>query len=91
MLEKIIEGKVCAYAAEKGLLTYKFTSPARMAVPDRLFIRPDGTVFFVEFKRAGQGPTPPQVREHARLISYKVAVYVIDNVEDGKALVDRYA
>ena len=38
MLEKQIERKVCDYAKNKGLLAYKFTSPARAAVPDRLFI-----------------------------------------------------
>ena len=49
MLEKQIEAKVCDYAKERGLLVYKFTSPNRMAVPDRMFIRPDGKVFFIEF------------------------------------------
>ena len=88
MLEKIIEGKVCSYATSKGLLTYKFTSPARAAVPDRMFIRPDGKVFFVEFKRSGQAPTPPQEREHSRLRNHGVEVFVIDNVEDGYAMVD---
>ena len=38
MLEKQIESKVCDYAKSKGVLAYKFTSPARAAVPDRLFI-----------------------------------------------------
>jgi hypothetical protein len=56
MLEKQIEKKVCDYAKERGMLVYKFTSPNRMAVPDRLFICPDGRVFFIEFKREGQSP-----------------------------------
>jgi hypothetical protein len=34
-LEKVIEAKVNAYAQSKGFLVYKFTSPARRAVPDR--------------------------------------------------------
>ena len=83
MLEKDIEKKVCDYAKEKGLLVYKFTSPARAAVPDRMFITPAGTVFFVEFKRGGQKATPAQEREHARLRGHNVAVYVVDNVEEG--------
>ena len=49
-LEKDIEAKVCLYARDKGMLTYKFTSPARAAVPDRMFIY-KGRVFFIEFKR----------------------------------------
>lgn len=88
MLEKQIEAKVCDYAKERGVLVYKFTSPNRMAVPDRLFIRPDGRMWFCEFKREGQKPTPAQEREHHRLRQYKVPVFVIDNVDEGKVMVD---
>ena len=88
MLEKHIEAKVCDYAKQRGLLVYKFTSPARAAVPDRLFILPGGRMFFCEFKREGQKPTPPQEREHKRLRAYDVPVFVIDNVDDGLRTVD---
>ncbi len=88
MLEKHIEAKVCDYAKQRGLLVYKFTSPARAAVPDRLFILPSGRMFFCEFKREGQKPTPPQEREHKRLRQHKVSVFVIDNVDDGLRTVD---
>ena len=88
MLEKQIEAKVCEYAKAKGLLAYKFTSPARAAVPDRLFITQDGRVFFCEFKAAGKKPTEAQAREHHRLRQHKVSVFVVDNVEDGKAMVE---
>ena len=88
MLEKQIESKVCDYAKTKNVLVYKFTSPARAAVPDRLFIAPDGRMWFCEFKREGQKPTPSQEREHNRLRQNKVSVFVVDNVEDGKAMVD---
>lgn len=91
MLEKIVEGKVNVYAQSKGFLVYKFTSPARRAVPDRIYISPKGTVVFVEFKRKGQKPTPPQEREHHRLRMQNVEVFVIDNVDEGKALVDAIA
>ena len=88
MLEKDIEKKVCDYAKTKGLLAYKFTSPARAAVPDRLFIAPDGRMFFCEFKREGVKPTEAQDREHTRLRQHKVSVFVIDNVESGKMMID---
>ena len=91
MLEKQIEAKVCDYAKSKGVLVYKFTSPARAAVPDRLFIAPDGRMWFCEFKRKGKVPTPAQQREHDRLRMRGVVVYVIDTVEDGKEMVDRHA
>lgn len=88
MLEKQIEAKVCAYAKDRGLLVYKFTSPARAAVPDRLFICPDGRMFFCEFKREGEKPTASQDREHQRLRGHNVTVFVIDNVTEGKNMID---
>jgi len=88
MLEKQIETVVCDYAKTKNVLAYKFTSPARAAVPDRLFINSIGVVWFCEFKRQGSKPTAAQDREHHRLHGHKVSVFVIDNVDDGKAMVD---
>ena len=91
MLEKQIEEKVCSYAKEKGLLVYKFTSPARSAVPDRLFITPAGKVFFIEFKREGGKTTPAQEREHLRLKGHNISVYVVDNIDQGKFVINFYA
>ena len=89
MLEKQIEERVGTYAKEQGFLVYKFTSPQRAAVPDRLYITPRGKVFFVEFKREGMKPTPAQQREHERLREQGVMVYVIDNVVVGEFMVDQ--
>ena len=88
VLEKQIEAKVCDYAKERGMAVYKFTSPNRMAVPDRMFVRPDGVIFFIEFKRGGQKPTDAQDREHDRLRQQKINVFVIDDVEKGKWVID---
>jgi len=88
MLEKVIEQKVCDYAKTQNVLAYKFTSPSRMAVPDRIFIAPNGRIWFCEFKREGQVPTPAQYREHDRLRQQMVNVFVIDNVDEGKLMVD---
>lgn len=91
MLEKEIEAKVCDYAKLKNVLAYKFTSPARMAVPDRMFISPSGRIWFCEFKRKGMKPTEAQAREHLRLQQHKVSVFVIDDVEQGKLMIDLMA
>lgn len=88
MLEKKIEQITCDYAKSKGVLAYKFTSPARIAVPDRLFIAPNGKMWFCEFKREGCKPTPVQEREHQRLRQQQVNVFVVDNVVSGKMMVD---
>lgn len=88
MLEKQIEKKVCDYAKSKHCLVYKFTSPARASVPDRLFISMTGRVWFIEFKAKGKKPTPGQAREIARLQAYGVRVFVVDDVEQGKQIID---
>ena len=86
MLEKQIEAKVCDYAKKFGVGVYKFTSPARAAVPDRMFMY-KGRVFFIEFKREGQKPTPAQEREHNRMRQHQINVFVVDNVEQGEIVI----
>ena len=88
MLERDIEKAVCAYARSQGLDTYKFVSPSHMGVPDRMFVGPGEHVFFIEFKREGQQPTPVQMREIAKLKRKNFRVYVVDNVELGKTVVN---
>ena len=88
MLEKQIEGLVCDYAKLRGFLTYKFTSPSRAAVPDRLMVHPTGVIVFCEFKATGKTPTPAQEREHMRLRGHNVQVYVVDSFEEGKRVID---
>lgn len=89
-LEKDIEKRVCDHAKKLGCLVYKFTSPARRSVPDRLFIAPGGKVFFIEFKRLGQSPTPAQAIEIDRIKRQGVPVGVADTVEKGKNIVDYF-
>ena len=88
MLEKEIEKKVCAYAKTKGIEPYKFSSPARAAVPDRLFLYRNGVTFFIEFKAKGKEPTPAQWREITRIRERGTAVFVVDNVNTGKHIID---
>lgn len=87
-LEKDIEKRVCDFAKSKGMLVYKFTSPSRRSVPDRLFITPSGVVWFIEFKRAGCKPTPSQEVEIGKIRVMGVKVFVVDNVAAGKQVVE---
>lgn len=87
-LEKDIEKKVCDYAKSLSCLCYKFTSPSQRSVPDRLFIGPNGRVWFIEFKRLGGQPTPAQEVEIRKIQDHEVPVWIADNVEQGKKFVD---
>lgn len=97
MLEKDIESKGCKYAKEHDVEPYKFTSPNRAAVPDRLFLKKVPAflrpviaryVCFVEVKQEGKKPTKPQEREHQRLTELGYRVYVADSVEKMKEIVN---
>lgn len=94
-LEKEIEKRGGDYARDRGQAEYKFTSPGRAAVPDRLHLAPIPEILrpivakyirFVEYKRGGQKPTVPQQREHARLRDMGFVVEVVDNVDDAKRI-----
>lgn len=87
-LEKEIEKRVCAFAKSLHCYERKFTSPSRRAVPDRLIITPNGIVFFIEFKRQGELPTMSQTVEIEKIRQHGVPVYVVDNVAEGRRVVE---
>jgi hypothetical protein len=66
MTEAEIERRVVAHCQKKGLITYKFTSPAHRGVPDRI-IMGRNQVLLLELKQAGRKPTPLQLREIDRI------------------------
>lgn len=91
-LERDIEGAVCRYAERKyRMKAEKFTSPGRRSVPDRLFSMWNGKVFFCEFKAPGKKPTPKQVKDHERRREMGFRVFVCDDIEQGKNIVDEMA
>lgn len=83
--EADVEANHAAGVKRDGGISYKFTSPARRSVPDRLDLRPIPPehrnivaryVQFTECKRPGEKPTPAQQREHEmlRLLGFQVNV-----------------
>lgn len=59
-------------------MAYKFTSPGRRNVPDRICVLPGGRIVFVELKAPGKKPTAGQAREHQRLRDLGQQVDVCD-------------
>ena len=91
--ESDVEAAFVARVKSLGGIAYKFTSPGRQAVPDRLRLShiPEEHraivakyVSFCEAKRPGEKPTTAQQREHVLLWSLGFAVEVIDNVPTAK-------
>lgn len=67
------------YAADRGVLNYKFTSTAQCGVPDVIFFW-DGRAFLVEFKAPnGKGRLSAlQKRQIDKLRAAGIPVYVVD-------------
>ncbi len=86
LLEKDIEVELVRAVEKVGGIAYKFTSPQRANVPDRICVFPNGRAIWVEVKRPGEKPTSAQEREHARLKVRFQRVRVVDSFE-GVALV----
>lgn len=60
VLESFIEEKVCVWAVEQGILTFKFTPIGQRGWPDRMFIY-NGRCAFIEFKAEGETIRPLQL------------------------------
>lgn len=77
--ESTVENNLVKKVKAAGGTAYKFTSPGRKAVPDRLVLLPGGRVVFVECKAPGEQPRTDQVREHNRLRALGFKVVVLDS------------
>ena len=88
MRESVIEAAIRKYAISRGMLVYKFTSPGKKGVPDRMFITRKGTVWFMEIKAPGKKPTALQERELSLMAERGVTAWWTDNIMDGVKRVD---
>jgi hypothetical protein len=80
MREREIEAYLVERVKQMGGIAYKFTSPQRRGVPDRLVMLPERTIFFVELKAPGARPTRQQHREHDRIRALGHRVEVADSI-----------
>jgi len=79
MFEKDVERLLVKHIQQLGGMAYKFTSPGRRAVPDRVCLLPDGRIFFVELKAPGKKPTKLQLLEHKKIRAMGFEVLIIDH------------
>lgn len=81
MRESLVEAYLVKRVQSAGGQAYKFKSPGRKNVPDRIVLMPNGRIRFVELKAPGERPTDAQDREHIRLWQMGFQVVVIDSTE----------
>ncbi|EMX1451953.1 VRR-NUC domain-containing protein [Escherichia coli] len=77
--ESLIEKHLVAEVKKAGGVAFKFVSPGRRSVPDRIVLLPGGRIVFVECKSPGKPPRPDQLRTHERLRKLGFTVVVLDS------------
>lgn len=77
--ESLIEKHLVTEVKKAGGIAFKFVSPGRRSVPDRIVLLPGGRIIFVECKAPGKPPRADQLREHERLRSLGFSVVVLDS------------
>ena len=86
--EERIEHEVCRYAREKDIIPLKMQVPGQKGWPDRQFLMSNGFTFFIEFKAIGGRLSEHQHRRIKTLEQRNFAVFVIDDVDQGKMVID---
>ena len=67
MLESALEQKLVKAVKKAGGLAWKFVSPGRSGVPDRVVLMPGGHIIFIELKTETGSLTPLQIEVHNTL------------------------
>jgi hypothetical protein len=84
--ESAIEHHLVVRVRKIGGECFKFTSPGRLGVPDRIVVLPGGEVIWIELKAWLGTLSPVQVRMHARLLALEQDVQVFRSVDQ----IDKY-
>lgn len=85
-LELVVETHLLRQCRNFGFLCWKYVSPARDGVPDRVVIT-KATTCFVEVKRPGEKLRPLQEETAARMRRAGAQVYVVDSLAQVDQLV----
>lgn len=82
MQESSLEKRLRLAVKKSGGKAYKFTSPGRSGMPDRLILKPGGQALFVEMKAPGKPLKPLQEKRSLELAVLGFKYYKIDSLDD---------
>ena len=86
--EAVIESYLHSTAQAQGWASYKWVSPGKVGVPDRIMIDPFGIVRFVEVKQLNGRLSPAQLVECRKLVAQGAEVYIVRSKKDADAFLD---
>jgi hypothetical protein len=87
MTESELQRKCIKLAADHGVMARKNETPGHTGWPDLVLIFPGGLVIYVEVKIPGGRLRPKQKSTLSKLKELGVHVYVIDNIEQFRAVI----
>lgn len=87
--ESKLEKRIANYCKENNWLYYKFVSPAKNGVPDRIMIK-SGIIIFIELKSPGKPLRKLQEVRFKELQTAGAQAYKIDNYENFLDLIKQY-
>lgn len=87
MTESTLERRIGVFCKAHGLIYYKFSSPGRRGVPDRMILGPGQKVMFLEVKAPGKKPTKLQLHEMEKLRDNDFIAEWVDNLFDAMELI----
>lgn len=88
MRESKIEKELRKQVEDIGGECWKWVSPGRRAVPDRIVLLPMQRIYFIELKAPGEEPTALQNVIHRILKRLGFDVRVIDSLEGVERFID---
>lgn len=88
MLEKDIESWLNKQVEKMGGLAFKFVSPGNPGVPDRIYILPNGRVWFVELKQQLGKVANIQKKQRQRLLELGCNYRLVRGMDDARAYVE---
>lgn len=84
--ERTVERALVAAVTAAGGVAYKFTSPSRRGVPDRLIVLPGNRIFFAEVKGDSGRLAPLQAVEIERLRKLGARVDIVSSIAQAREI-----
>lgn len=84
-----VQNPVIEHGKANGWFVRRVGWLGRVGAPDTVFAKA-GVTLWIEFKDAGEPPNVLQAREHKRMRRAGMLVFVIDDAEAGRRLLDAH-